>query len=415
MNNSSWTHQVRRRLAEHLRNPTTAGSTDLRTTQLHRLNALETYFSPSRDRVARQAPSMVMPSNSLPPGHIVATKTMPGGLPSLLIHRDKTTELRTYLNQCRHRGSPLLLHDSEPVPMKSSALMCPYHGWTYDVMTGKLKRVPGEKEGFPCLDKEDHGLRIANDCFESAGAIWAANPALDEKNQELFPSIHSELSSLILQSSTDDQRDPANSARHGSVLGYRKWNINANWQLLVETFLESYHVKYLHNNTLALVSHSNVMVTDVLDDYSTRMTVPLKSFNVEHEVDPNQDDDSFWNETTTTYHLFPNSAISIFKRFILYLSIQPSSADPDEPSTSSIVQLWAVPRTFANDKERSLQKRDMESVVRGIEEDWECAEQIQEGLNSQKNCGGDQVMFSYGRFEGNNFNFLQNVSALSNK
>jgi phenylpropionate dioxygenase-like ring-hydroxylating dioxygenase large terminal subunit len=414
MSHKSWTCQVRKRLAKHLRNN---GSTDLRTTKLHRFNPLETYYSPARDRVARQAPLILMPSNILPPGHVVATN-IAGGL-SLLIHRDRESPkvLRGYLNRCRHRGSSLVKSNT-PVPLKSSALTCPYHGWTYDVMTGNLKHVPGEIEGFPCLNKNDIGLKKM-DCFESAGAIWLKYPSKDKTNdsqlQFSYSAIDSELSSLAALP-TYKQSQPNNT--NNNLLRYREWNINANWQLLVETFLESYHVKYLHNDTLGIVAHSNVMVTDVLDDYSARMTVPLKSFDTDsmgNDNDDNDDDDSFWDQTTTTYHLFPNAAISIFKRFILYLSIQPIGPDTEQPSTSSLVQVWGVPRSYTGDaetNERTLQERDMESVIRGIEEDWECAEDIQQGLVAQ-NGGDDESLFSYGRYEGNNVHFLRNVEKFS--
>lgn len=264
-----------------------------------------------------------------------------------------------------------------------------------------------------------------------------------ESNEELpnnilsHPMIDEEVSFLLSNDPSDGIIDDAQSSSR--LLGYREWTIHANWQLLVETFLESYHVKFLHQDTLGIVAHSNIMVTDVLDEYSTRMTVPLKNFDYHGDDDDDEDDvNSFWDQTTTTYHLFPNSAISIFKRFIMYLSISPSHVVEDsssyssnsdqQPSVSSVIRLWAV--TKRNRKQASTSKaatavRDLENVVRGIEEDWKCAEEIQRTLNAQRkrrtSCFDDNKkvesspIFSYSTFEGNNVHFLQNVGKLSSR
>src|SRR5688572_22053553 len=38
----------------------------------------------------------------------------------------------------------------------ANAFVCPYHGWTYE-LNGSLRHIP-HAEGFPGLDKEQHGL-----------------------------------------------------------------------------------------------------------------------------------------------------------------------------------------------------------------------------------------------------------------
>jgi phenylpropionate dioxygenase-like ring-hydroxylating dioxygenase large terminal subunit len=188
------------------------------------------------------------------------------------------------------------------------------------------------------------------------------------------------------------------------LVGYREWNIRANWQLLVETFLESYHVSTLHRDTSGLVAHSNVMVTDVLDERSLRMTVPLKNFSATSV--PN--DDSFFGQTTTTYFVFPNSAIRFFKRFALFLSIVPTG------DSESRIRSWGL--GYGAVENRDLQRRDLSSVLAGIEEDWQCSEDIQCGLDAAysrvpRDAQETSPAFTYGRFEGCNVLFLHNVGA----
>jgi hypothetical protein len=126
--------------------------------------------------------------------------------------------------------------------------------------------------------------------------------------------------------------------------------------------------------------------------------------------------------TTTTHLLFPNTAISLFKRFALFRSIQPND------TSSSRVRAWGVthsatsstsPGTEKEDDSYLLQLRDLESVLQGIEEDWDCAEDIHRGLNAAISMQGENeramtTPFStYGRFEGNNVAFLAHVGEVA--
>ena len=76
-----------------------------------------------------------------------------GGLPVLFV-RDKAGELRSFLNVCRHRASPLC-EDGEA--HGGSLIRCPYHSWLYH-LDGSLARASGvgEPEGF---DVADHSLK----------------------------------------------------------------------------------------------------------------------------------------------------------------------------------------------------------------------------------------------------------------
>jgi nitrite reductase/ring-hydroxylating ferredoxin subunit len=451
----AWIRNVKSRLAQHV----TAKTAEHTTTSIQYTNVVDTYFSAQRDQVAAAAaPFLVLPSCLLPVSHAVATVDPHTATP-LFVHRDaQSHQVRAYVNQCRHRGARLITNSNNKpgslqfptttTLIRGSALVCPYHAFTYDVTTGALKGVPGGTVGFPCLNKEQHGLHKHVDCFETAGGIWLGKKDSDSASSGSgWPSIHAELSCLLPppSSSTSSQSENDN-----NLVGYHEWQLDANWQLLVETFLEAYHVNHLHKQTLALVAHpSNVMITDVLDSYSLRMTVPLK--NVDTTNPPtllNDDDDdvhddeeeleSFWSQTTTTYLLFPNTAISLFKRFILFLSIVPTSdgnnkenTNSTQPSCKSHVRAWAVARrnlasgsssnsngddSGNRDAMLALARRDYESVIRGIEEDWECAEGIQSGLmaaRANNNKSNTTPTFSHGCFEGNNVAFLHHVGLVS--
>lgn len=362
------------------------------------------YFQLSRDDVARVAPAFVIPSCLLPPGYVVADHLPSSNIPLLLYREPITGTVRAYRNQCRHRGAALVSPTCTiPRRIKGSAIVCPYHSWTYDGRNGGLKKITGDSVGFPCLEKESLGLTPLL-CREVAGGIWIGGESFP-KDVSAYDETDRELQAFWLDPPKDDDTPTR-------FVGYREWTIQANWQLLVETFLESYHVQFLHQDTLGLVTHSNRMVVDRLDTYSLRHTVPLSNFESKLSLLPPpplssdyvSPKDPFFSQTTTTYFLFPNVAISLFKRFALFLSILPNSSHGS--SVSSRVRLWGVTHTTAEGEDLSIQKRDLESVIKGIEEDWVCAEGIQKGLTRD-------TIFHHGLFEGNNIQFLRHVGELA--
>jgi nitrite reductase/ring-hydroxylating ferredoxin subunit len=62
-------------------------------------------------------------------------------------------------NTCLHRGGPL--GEGE---VKDKVVTCPWHGWQYDVTTGKLTMNPSV--GVQCYPVEVRGEDIFVDCFQ---------------------------------------------------------------------------------------------------------------------------------------------------------------------------------------------------------------------------------------------------------
>jgi phenylpropionate dioxygenase-like ring-hydroxylating dioxygenase large terminal subunit len=365
--------------------------------------------------------------------YLPTTKNSPNSKTPIIVYREpKSGRVLAYVNQCRHRGAQLVSTTttttiSHPRPWKGSAVTCPYHAWTYDIRDGSLKKIPGEDIGFPCVDKNSLGLQSLP-CQETAGGIWvgggaaaAAAAAGQEKQEEdsdwwTLDEIDHELQDLWLDppplpSSSSNNNYSSDQEIPSRLVGFREWKLNANWQLLVETFLEAYHVQFLHQNTLGLVTHGNRMVVDKLDTRSLRHTVPLSNFRSSSASSSYAASatDPFFNQTSTTYLLFPSVSISLFKRFAAFMSIVPETTTDanDAGSNSSRVRLWAVvTHATAQGEDLEKQQRDLESVIKGLEEDWTCAEGIQRGLTKD-------TVVHHGRFEGNNIDFLRHVGEIA--
>ena len=157
-------------------------------------------------------------------------------LPLLLV-RDLDRRVRVFHNVCRHRGHLLV---AEPGQMGRS-ISCPYHAWTY-ALDGSLIRTPNiggkgvhEVDGFDCSD-----LKLA----EIRCAIWhdlvfmnldgSAGPF-----DEFIAPLETRWSNLWGKSGAAHLRVPED---YGSIV----FELETNWKLAVENYLEAYHLPTIH-------------------------------------------------------------------------------------------------------------------------------------------------------------------------
>jgi choline monooxygenase len=149
---------------------------------------------------------------------------------SIIVARDAGGALRALSNNCRHRGMPLL----EPGDSgTASRITCPYHAWTY-ALDGRLLAAPlmGGPEAF---DREALSLR------QHAVSTWRGWVFVSIAAQpQPFHPARSGLDGLIAPFQPEAMR---------SVFTVRHvWRTN--WKLLVENFIESYHVFQVHRDTI---------------------------------------------------------------------------------------------------------------------------------------------------------------------
>src|SRR5205823_14050640 len=139
---------VAQRVLDHIAN----GTTDLGR-QVWR-EPVANYRSPERlkaeiEFVLRRTPAPFCPSAALPEvGSYVAREA--AGTPIVVV-RGTDGKVRALRNACRHRGMQVASGSG-----CTRALVCRYHGWTYN-LEGKLRHIPHE-EGFPGFDKDAHPL-----------------------------------------------------------------------------------------------------------------------------------------------------------------------------------------------------------------------------------------------------------------
>ncbi|MEZ5924634.1 MAG: aromatic ring-hydroxylating dioxygenase subunit alpha [Hyphomicrobiaceae bacterium] len=197
----------------------------------------EAYWSPEwfrleQERIFRRAWVFAGAAAQIPqPGDVKPLEV--GGVPIMLV-RGQDGVVRGFQNVCRHRGMQIVTE-----PCHKASLTCPYHAWSYG-LDGKLRSRPH----FLGPDKSD--------TFKAGGG-----PKLDlvpvrvaEFHGCLFVNISGAADPL------ETWMQPVLDELAGYDLSAIRWagkidfDIEANWKLVYENYMEGYHVFALHPRLL---------------------------------------------------------------------------------------------------------------------------------------------------------------------
>jgi phenylpropionate dioxygenase-like ring-hydroxylating dioxygenase large terminal subunit len=295
------------------------------------------------------------------------------GLP-LLVTRDASGVIRVFLNACRHRGARLMM--GEESVCRRSSLSCLYHGWTYS-LDGRLVSVP-RREAFPTLDTATHGLRQLPSAVRH-GMIWVQ---LDASCTEP-PDIVAHLRELD---------DDLAAIGLGSHLFFRQNVVErkANWKLIIDAFIEYYHIKRLHASTVGQYFADTKAVADYVGPHM-RILVAREDFREVMQLSPEQ-----WSPQrhgTLVHFIFPNSLIIYHPDYISHVGVFPVAI-----ARSLFVHTVLTPEVPANEKAQAHWDRSFDLVDGKVfnDEDLFICEQIQLGL-----AAAEDDTFLLGRFEHN--------------
>ena len=325
---------------------------------------IEHYRSEARLRaecefVLRRTPTGFCPSAALPTaGSWVAR--VAAGTPILAV-RGSDGRVRAFRNACRHRGAQL----AEGAGCQK-AFVCSYHGWTYG-LDGSLRHVPHE-HGFPGLDKGTRGL-VPVATAEAQGLVFVTQEA---------PARSDPLAAL----------PPLLPPGH-RVVGTSAQEIPANWKIVVEGFLEGYHIRPTHTRTFYPVQYDNLNVVEYFGE-NHRITFPYRAVEKLRSAPPAARTAD--GKLTYVYHLFPNVMIATFPGRILMIAVEPLAID------RSCQVLYALTDREPGDGDGEMQvaaERAGALIAAGGAEDREAACAIQRSLAS-----GANEFFEFGLFEG---------------
>lgn len=276
------------------------------------------------------------------------------GVP-IIVTRDTAGKVHAFLNACRHRGSRIV-EASEPVCAKK--VSCPYHAWTY-AADGRLIGIP-RQDTFPTVRMDKLGLvRLA--CREAGGVIWVH---LDHNSEGDFSQIDNGL--------TDDFTSFNLADMH--VYGRRVYELSANWKLVLEPFLEAYHIQRLHAKSIA------PMFADV-PTIVHRLGLHFRQISGKINFDPSQppsDMDELHKVITHAYLIFPNGVLITSPYYISFMIVSPRAAG------KSIVDYYMLTKMAPdNPKAEELYARSFTLIDEVFgKEDFRAAELSQQGLDT---------------------------------
>jgi choline monooxygenase len=232
----------------------------------------------------------------------------------VLVLRGDDGELRAFRNVCRHRGSQLLTGTGRC----KKAIRCRYHGWTYDATDGRLLGVP-EHRNYAELDKSKLGLHPVR--IETlAGLVFVnldpAAPSLAEQTDGLAERLAPyDIPGLERFRSGGGSDQPAN------------------WKIVVENYLEGYHVPIAHPGLMRLYDYKRYSLEthegwawfeaplreqpsgNRLERLYQRLTRPMPGLGTEHS--------GSWRYA----FVYPNTAIDLYPDQVNVWQITPDGVD----------------------------------------------------------------------------------------
>ena len=127
-------------------------------------------------------------------------------------------------NVCTHRGMVLCHEHSD-----NKTIQCPYHGRTFN-RDGTMKHMPGFEDVVDFPSEADHLQSFVLETWNGF-EFTSSNPnvSLEDVLRPLQERIGWFFSDLKYDSSRD-----------------RDWDIDANWMLYVDNYLEGFHIPYVH-------------------------------------------------------------------------------------------------------------------------------------------------------------------------
>ncbi len=267
-----------------------------------------------------------------------------GGEP-LLIVRGNDHVLRAMSNVCRHRAGPVAKGSG-----KKPVLQCGYHGWTYTI-EGKLHATP-ELEGIECFDRADFSLPA----FQ-----------IDEWQGLLFVNLDPDATPLrdFLGELVSDM--PENDYDSFRLAARKEWELECNWKVYVDNYLEGYHIPIVHPGLFRELDYPNYR-TETKRNYSiqfapTRRPERIRTTGADDQVR------YFW--------LYPNLMLNVY---------------PDNFSTNLILPLGprrtlTVFEWYFRDPETAATNNALADTIAFSDEiqleDIEICEAVQRGLASR--------------------------------
>lgn len=321
-------------------------------------------FAEEREKIFRATPQAVAHISEMAEDGAFLRREVAGA--PVILTRDREGAIHGFYNICRHRGARLV----EAEQGCRHRFTCPYHAWTWDNQ-GRLIGVPHQAQGFPDLDKADYGLKRVNVAVRF-GWIWAQLDGEMDIDAFLAP-VADDLAWLGMEDHVIHASDT------------QEWR--ANWKIIAEGGLESYHFRVAHAKTVGGLFHDNLSTYQMKGPHIRSI---LARNTIDELVEIPRDQWTIRAHTNVLYTLFPNLSLLAQADHVAAILSSPQAADR---TTMRVITL--VPNAQASEDRADWWGRNHGFTLKTLKEDFEIGEAIQSGL-----AHGVNEALTFGRFEG---------------
>lgn len=357
------------RLLEHI----DAGSTD-RAPEVMRFRPTE-YTDPALldrelDLIFGRVPVIAAHTSELPNPHDFLSVRLPRN--EALLVRQGDGRVKAFINACRHRGSMVVAEECG----NSRLFACPYHKWTYNA-DGSLRWL-ADQESFGEVDTSTLGL-VELPAEERHGFVWVLdNPrgTLD-LGAWLGPEMEAVLASYHLDT---------------HVL-FRKLVVEEpdNWKVLVDSFTDSYHVKYLHAATSGPYVQHNTVVMEEFGPHARFTTGRTSIAAARHDPD-----DSIADHIVFGNLFMPCHQMLAHADHYELMSFLPH---PTDPARTRMVLHHLIPEPITTERQQRRWEKSWSLLTATTDEDKVVNRNLQKAVTSKDvpelHIGRNEVVVSY--------------------
>ena len=317
----------------------------------------KTFLKLEHDRMWKRAWLYAGHVDQIPsPGSWFLTRNT--GAPIIIV-RDLEGTVRAFYNTCQHRGGPLVKDEAG----EARGFVCGYHGWSY-TRDGKLTAVRDSRD-FVDLDFNCRSL-VAVRC-ELLGSLIFIN---EDRDAEPLLEHLGPMTKELEQYRLDTLR----------LVASQRYPVGCNVKVLLDAFLEVYHLKSIHQQTVdRFLDHRGMFITLWPNGHS-RMTTPNRRpewrdpGTIGMPAIPGVSD--IPKNNNVSYHIYPNFVMPASDTGIPLLQFWPTS-----DRTCEVVSSWIAPDHDPANPDPLWAKR-IGNWERILYEDLQFAPQIQESVES---------------------------------
>jgi len=189
------------------------------------------------------------------------------GRESILIIRNRDDKLNAFLNVCRHRGSRLCTGSTGQL---KGSIQCRYHAWTYG--------LDGRLIGAPNVLHDEHFERTAFGLVPVALEVWEGLIWLNLADEPA--PMETQLHTPIIErfgSYAPFARYDVGKLKVGKTITYE---VQANWKLLLENFMECYHCGPMHPELCQLLPAFRSGKSDYLAGDAATLANAAEAFTI---------------------------------------------------------------------------------------------------------------------------------------